>query len=330
MSNYLVSIIVPIYKMEKYLPKCIDSIINQTYKNLEIILVDDGSPDNCPQICEDYGKKDNRIKVLHKKNGGLSDARNAGLNITTGDYITFIDSDDYYELDAIEKLVYTITKTNSKIALMKCCMKNENNEIIIDKSNGTNEIFTYNSQEYMKFICYSGETSVCTILFHNSLFKHNNFKKGRLNEDALFLYNSLFEDFKIGVIDFSGYNYIQHNNSITHDINKKSVYDTVQNAYEVYLRACNEKPNYKEYLGRLLLYQARTVFIIMPFNFVKTNNEIYVNTLNYMRQCLKYIDQVNLSKFDKSFLKLVNISPKITIYIIQNLFKIKNMLRGNI
>ena len=93
--NPLISVIVPIYNVEKYLARCVDSIVNQTYKNLEIILVDDGSPDLCPQMCDDYAEKDSRIKVVHKKNGGLSDARNAGMAVSTGEYISFIDSDDY-------------------------------------------------------------------------------------------------------------------------------------------------------------------------------------------------------------------------------------------
>lgn len=97
--NPLISVIVPIYNVEKYLARCVDSIVNQTYKNLEIILVDDGSPDLCPQMCDDYAEKDSRIKVVHKKNGGLSDARNAGMAVSTGEYISFIDSDDYVSDD---------------------------------------------------------------------------------------------------------------------------------------------------------------------------------------------------------------------------------------
>ena len=98
-----ISVIVPIYNVEDYLHRCVDSIINQTYTNLEIILVDDGSPDNCLKICDEYAKKDSRIKVVHKKNGGLSDARNAGLEIATGEYIGFVDSDDYISLYFYEK-----------------------------------------------------------------------------------------------------------------------------------------------------------------------------------------------------------------------------------
>ena len=93
-----ISIIIPVYKVEKYLDKCVESVVNQTYKNLEIILVDDGSPDNCPKMCDEWAEKDKRIKVIHKENGGLSDARNFGIEKATGDYLMFLDSDDYLDV----------------------------------------------------------------------------------------------------------------------------------------------------------------------------------------------------------------------------------------
>ena len=107
MNNIKISIIIPIFKVEKYLQKCLDSVLSQTYKNLEIILVDDGSPDRCPIICDEYAAKDSRVRVIHKQNGGLSDARNEGLKKAVGDYVIFLDSDDYYGtpnfLDAVVK-----------------------------------------------------------------------------------------------------------------------------------------------------------------------------------------------------------------------------------
>lgn len=106
----LISVIVPIYKVERYLNKCVDSILNQTFTDFELILVDDGSPDNCGRICDEYAEKDNRIHVIHKENGGLSDARNAGLNYATGEYIVFVDSDDFIEPDLLEKAYSTIVK----------------------------------------------------------------------------------------------------------------------------------------------------------------------------------------------------------------------------
>ena len=99
-----VSVIIPIYKVEKYLSRCLDSVVNQTLDDIEIVLVDDGSPDSCPEICDRYAKKDSRIKVIHKKNEGLGYARNSGMLIATGEYIAFLDSDDYVSKDMYEKV----------------------------------------------------------------------------------------------------------------------------------------------------------------------------------------------------------------------------------
>lgn len=115
--NHKVSIIVPVYNVEKYIHKCIDSILAQTYRNLEIILVDDGSPDNCGKICDEYASNDNRIIVIHQKNGGLSAARNAGLNKSTGNFIVFVDSDDYLEISAIEDCIHYIKTNNYDILI---------------------------------------------------------------------------------------------------------------------------------------------------------------------------------------------------------------------
>lgn len=114
--NDLISVIIPIYKVEEYLDECVCSVVNQTYTNLEIILVDDGSPDNCPQMCDEWACKDSRIRVIHKPNGGLSDARNAGIDAATGEYIAFVDSDDFIKPDMLEKLYTAIQKEKADIA----------------------------------------------------------------------------------------------------------------------------------------------------------------------------------------------------------------------
>lgn len=102
----LISVIVPVYKVERYIDECIESIRNQTYGDLEIILIDDGSPDSCPSICDNYARNDDRIKVIHKKNGGLSSARNVGIKVSSGQYITFVDSDDVLDFSMIETLYH--------------------------------------------------------------------------------------------------------------------------------------------------------------------------------------------------------------------------------
>lgn len=117
MAKIKVSIIVPVYKVEKYLHKCVDSILLQTYKNIEVILVDDGSPDNCPAICDEYAKKDKRVKVIHKPNGGVSSARNSGVKTATGKLLSFIDSDDYIDKNFITELVKNQIKYDSDVTI---------------------------------------------------------------------------------------------------------------------------------------------------------------------------------------------------------------------
>ena len=107
MYSTLVSIIVPCYNVEAYLPKCVNSILEQTYKKIEIILVDDGSPDNCGKICDEYAKKDERIKVIHKENGGLVSARNAGYDVATGDWMMYVDGDDWLDADCCQANLYS-------------------------------------------------------------------------------------------------------------------------------------------------------------------------------------------------------------------------------
>lgn len=121
MNSPIISIIVPIYKVEGYIHQCINSILNQTYRNLEVILVDDGSPDSCPTICDEYAKKDNRIKVIHKLNGGLSEARNFGLDIAKGEYIAFVDSDDYIHATMIETILQCMIDNDCQIGMCARC-----------------------------------------------------------------------------------------------------------------------------------------------------------------------------------------------------------------
>lgn len=161
-----ISVIVPVYNVEPYIRQSLDSIVNQTYKNLEIILTDDGSPDNCGKICDEYALKDNRIKVLHTKNNGLAEARNTGLDIATGDFIGFIDPDDFFELDMYETLYNAITK--SKAGLAVCNWYNgyegnwKKNEIFPDKEILTskeafeafyNHMFVWNKLYRKEVVC---------------------------------------------------------------------------------------------------------------------------------------------------------------------------------
>ena len=198
----LITVVVPIYKVEKYLEKCIDSIIKQTYENLEIILVDDGSPDKCPQICDEYAKKDSRIKVIHKKNGGLSDARNAGIDIAKGEYITFVDSDDYIEKDYVEVLYDSIKENDSDMAIGSHKVIYENGTIL-NKETGEKSVL--DAKTVLERILYDEniDLSAWAKLYKTELFEEIRYPKGRVFEDAATTYKLVDKSKKISIVSKS-------------------------------------------------------------------------------------------------------------------------------
>ncbi len=237
--NDLISIIVPIYNVEKYLAKCIDSIISQTYNNLEIILVDDGSTDTSPKICDDYQKKDNRIKVIHKKNGGVSSARNLGLINSTGEYIGFIDPDDYIEPNMYECLLNTLKSENTQISM---CGYNEIKNNKIDKTIIYSQK-TISSEKLLKDIF----DTTCMGVVWNKLFKRSLFiNKETKNyfyenlhycEDLTMLLNILNPEDHIAMVNKSLYNYIITDSSICHNSiseKKLSFFTFMSTFYDVY------------------------------------------------------------------------------------------------
>ena len=181
-----ISVIVPVYKVEEYLCRCVDSIINQTYKNLEIILVDDGSPDSCGRICDEYAEKDSRIKVIHKENGGLSSARNAGLDIATGDYIGFVDSDDFIDAEMYSMLYEMIKNADVEISGVNGRSFVEEEHLLPYIAGRKNISKEQSCEEAIKgLLLRTFNSSVCSKLFLGSLFKSRRFEIGKLSEDAL-------------------------------------------------------------------------------------------------------------------------------------------------
>ena len=180
----LISVIIPIYKVENYLEKCVDSILGQTYENIEIILVDDGSPDTCGEICEAYAEKDKRIRVIHKKNGGLSDARNAGLKICRGEYIVFVDSDDWMEQDGIE-ILYNLAQENTADLVIGGVEKVEDGTetVIWSTYDGSQKTVVHQKQEeVIKDMMLNGCASWARLyrrVIHENVF----FPVGEINED---------------------------------------------------------------------------------------------------------------------------------------------------
>ena len=166
----LITVIVPVYNVEEHLDRCIESIINQTYKNLEIILVNDGSPDNCPALCDKWAEKDDRIRVIHKTNGGVSSARNSGINVAKGEYVGFVDSDDYISADMYELMVESIINNNSELSVIGYKIEEKefrHSDELISNEKATVYMFDVKNCEF--FQGYS-----CNKLYMLNVIKHNN------------------------------------------------------------------------------------------------------------------------------------------------------------
>lgn len=208
-----ISIIVPVYNVEKYIHRCIDSILHQTFKDFELILVDDGSLDNSGKICDEYAKEDDRIKVIHKENGGLSDARNVGLDIAQGEYIAFVDSDDWIEKDMYSILYENIRKYNADISI---CKMRKIFDSTVDNNITTNNCIILNNEE--AFDCLFNNkyyaSHACDKLYKKSLFDGIRYPVGKLYEDMFTTYRLFEKANKVVFSDYIGYNYFQRKDGI--------------------------------------------------------------------------------------------------------------------
>lgn len=209
-----ISVVVPVFNVEPFLDKCIDSIVKQTYKNLEIILVDDGSSDNCPQICDEWARKDERIKVVHKKNGGLSDARNAGMDIATGEYMGFVDSDDWIHKDMLYMLYNNMRINSSDISVcgVEMLWTNGTERKLLTRSGNT----VLDKEDAMRAIIEESwlKQPVWNKLYKTRLIKDIKFPAGKYHEDVFWSYQAIAKAKKVSIFDSIGYYYVQHQNSI--------------------------------------------------------------------------------------------------------------------
>ena len=212
----LISIVIPVYKVEKYLIKCVDSVVNQTYKNLEIILVDDGSPDNCGKICDEYARIDKRIIVIHKENGGLSSARNAGIEICKGDYLFFIDSDDWISDDCIEYLYNSIFADDSDCAVTNLMFINEETGKARKVYNFEEKHFVFRKNEAIKTMFYQKNISCGAPgkLYKKQLFKDIRYPESTLFEDLATTYRIFDKCERITVNSEDKYYYLQRKSGI--------------------------------------------------------------------------------------------------------------------
>ena len=330
MKDKLISVIVPIYNSEKYLNKCIDSIIDQTYKNLEIILVDDGSPDNCPTICDDYSKKDSRIIVIHKQNGGVSSARNAGLERATGEFISFVDSDDYIKNDMYENMIAYQNKYNADI--VKCAFSYVISEVIKPRD------LTYDSTLYNlldpveknDFYNMFGQvklfTELWTYFINSKIAKSIKFDENyAFGEDLLYIVNCFgkAKNVYISTDSFYYYNYID--NSAANS--SKNVIRNLNNIISVNYDICSLLD--KAYISYFCSLNFIAVYRCIEKAYFNNSLKETVNSIddcNKLEFLMNNMEKGSLSFFQKLF--FYSLKNK-NIFLLNLLFNIKKLLLRN-
>ncbi|WP_078545763.1 glycosyltransferase family 2 protein [Litchfieldia alkalitelluris] len=299
-----ISIIVPVYNVAKYLNRCITSILEQTFRDFEVILVNDGSIDNSKTICEEFAQKDSRIRVINKINGGLSDARNAGLKVSLGEFIAFVDGDDFIDPRMYEYL-YRLIKENDA-AISTCKIKSYYEEDIIEQSYiNIESLYIFDSRTAIKCL-YSGELtgfSACNKLFSKKLFEKLEFPQGRVYEDAAIMYQLYDKANKIVSIDHAFYYYLRRENSITSSKFSEKRLDIVQNFIETYSFMEEKYPEICDLLVALYFSSLRNMIvdIINEKSVIKNIKYIYI-VRNHIKNQSRLILKSNIIPLSKKVL----------------------------
>lgn len=292
METKLVSVVLPIFNVEKYLDRCIKSIIKQTYINLEIILVDDESPDNCPIMCDEWAKKDSRIKVIHKKNAGLGMARNTGIDNANGDYICFFDSDDYVEANTIELCINEIEKSGSQVVLFGINSVDQRGKRVVSRVPNPPK-FTYEGLEVQNTflpMLVSSECNMmmssCCCLYSMRLFQDINFhfvsERTIIAEDIyslLVLYRYVN---KVSIIPFSLYNYCLNLSSLTHTY-REDRYPQIKKFYSECVKVCDDL-GYREDIKKRLTGEY--------YGFVLAAMKMITKSKNTTKEKIKLLNEI--------------------------------------
>ena len=284
----LITIIIPIYKVEKQLRKCIDSIVNQSYKNLEIILVDDGSPDDCPKICDEYAAKDSRIIVIHKENGGLSSARNAGIEIATGNYIAFVDSDDYIHENMYENMLKLLVNNGADVCICNYEYVDEYNNLfpihftspIKDEILNANQLFQKLEEPFSWYYITAWNK-----LYKKVILDKETFPVGKIHEDEFSIHHIIGKCNKIVCTSKKYYYYVQRNGSIMSQRNTNSELDKVEALLDRYKYYCTINQKNSKYFVHDVYYRVYSLLI----NDCKIDKELSKRRTNYFKQVYKIL-----------------------------------------
>lgn len=305
-----ISIIVPVYNVEKYLRRCVDSILCQTYENIEIILVNDGATDSSPAICDEYLKKDKRVKVIHKQNGGLSSARNAGLDIATGDFIGFVDSDDFIAEDMYESLLREISGDKLNVANCMYVRYYDSGETSPSRVVHICDEEVKSIDFFKKLLLHTGDMSVCSKLFPKEVIGNTRFPVGKLNEDLIFIVEIIEKAEKIKFIGKVGYYYYVREGSISSKYGKSFI-DMQKNALWILDLVKEKYPDLKIFALRFALYQNMAYLLAVPKSEAGKHNDTYISAVKFLQKnFFSIFKNPYLKKKEKFLISAVAILPK--------------------
>ena len=311
-----ISVIVPVYNSIKCLEKCVQSICAQTYTNLEILLIDDGSTDGTDKLCERLAAEDSRIRTYHKKNGGASSARNVGIKLASGEYLGFVDSDDYIEPDMYELMIEAARDRSVPIVQIS---RDEVDEVggklpdICVPPNGMQ--FCKAEDFFRELLLHKGDCSFCTKLVKREMFENHSFPEGVLNEDFSLLVEMLKEIDGITILPKQCYHVVYREESTTRKKTQNSFsrvfVDNVNNADKVQTLVDRHYPKLHTYAIRFNLYQRLDYLLHVPISQMKADNAFYRSVVQYLRRHVKdTVTNPYLTGKNKVYLLLLTIAPQ--------------------
>ena len=319
-----ISVIVPVYNVEAYVGECIDSILKQTYENLEIILVDDGSTDSSGRICDEYAKKDSRVKVYHKENGGLSDARNYGIEKSSGDFLSFIDGDDWIDKDMYSKMIETSIKDNSDIVV--CGITKDYVGRSVDSHSIDECISGYDALKRM-FYGKNLNHSACDKIYKKRVFDNVRFPKGEIYEDLRTTYKSVINANTVSTIKNCFYHYRMREGSISKGKFKESRFEVLPA-----LKSVMENEDIKRHTelidilkNRELLLKSNLIWNIALY----TSDDDYNKYKSFLKENYNELKSnrrliLKDDRFSK-YMKIVSMAPDLIVPLIRNMMNVKSI-----
>lgn len=318
-----ISIIIPVYNVEKYIDECLKSVLEQTYKNLEIILVDDGSKDNSAKICDDYAKRDNRVKVFHKENGGLSSARNVGMRAVTGDFFIFLDSDDYWiKLDFVEEMIKLVMNNNTDLIIFGYTRNEESVSDHVRDKETEKTISNLDKTECFEWLIKNDklQSSAWNKMVNTRFLKNYNinFQEGIYSEDIDWTARLLIYVNKIFYFDDYIYFYRSNDQSITHNIKEKNIIDLKNQILKILSFADEIKSEgYYEWYMNYCSYQYITFLNCIVTVETISDRKKYINEMKKYRYLLKYNTnkKVKIVSFFNKFLGYKGMLTALKIFL---------------